>query len=60
MTSFIMNEVFKIWLANRVEHGTKFIIVSHGGCLNPKLNGYLNYFPKIADKVITRKKPFDS
>ena len=57
MTSFIMNEVFKIWLANRVEHGTKFIIVSHGGCLNPKLNGYLNYFPKIADKVITRKKP---
>ena len=56
MTSFISNEIFKIWLANKVEDGSKFIISSHGGCLTPKINGFFNYFPKIADKVITRKK----
>ena len=56
MTSFIDNEIFKIWLANKVENGSKFVIVSHGGCLTPKLNGFFNYFAKIADKVITSKK----
>jgi len=56
MISFIDNEIFKIWLANKVENGSKFVIVSHGGCLTPKLNGFFNYFSKIADKVITSKK----
>ena len=60
MTSFISNEIFKIWLANKVENGSKFIIVSHGGCLTPKLNGFFNYFPKIADKIITRKKSLNN
>ena len=54
MTSFIMNEVFKIWLANRVEHGTKFIIVSHGGCLT-KIKWAFKLFSKNCDKAITRK-----
>ena len=60
MTSFITNEIFKIWLANKVENGSKFIIASHGGCLTPKLNGFFNYFPKIADRVITRKKSLNN
>ena len=60
MTSFIGNEIFKIWLANKVENGSKFIIASHGGCLTPKLNGFFDYFPKIADRIITIKKSLNN
>lgn len=57
MVSFIDNEIFKIWLANKVKLGAKLITVSHGGCLTPKLNGFFDYFAKISNKVITRKVP---
>jgi len=54
--SFIDNEIFKIWLANKVENGSKFVTVPHGGCLTTKLNGFFDYFDKIADRVIQIKK----
>ena len=51
--SYIMNERFKLWLAEMVSNKTKLYVGQHGGCLNTKLNGFLGLDEKIADKVLT-------
>ncbi len=51
--SYIMNERFKLWLAEMVSNKTKLYVGQHGGCLNTKLNGFLGLDKKIADKVLT-------
>ena len=54
--SYIMNERFKLWLAEMVSNKTKLYVGQHGGCLNTKLNGFLGLDKKIADKVLTWNK----
>ena len=57
--SYIANDFFKIWLANRLKKKAKFYIMYHGGGI-PVKNHLSNHDEKVSHKVITWHKPINN
>lgn len=56
MTSYMINERFKIWLARMVSNGAKLNTSYHGGCIPCKIDSFLDHNLKISDKYFVWSK----
>lgn len=53
MHSIIINDNFKIYMAETKKIGSRFIFVQHGGALSYTQDPFFNFIERISDKIIT-------
>lgn len=51
------NEVFKLWSAERIQKGVKFVAMEHGGCIPPSMSAF-SFEEEVADIKTTWAAPY--